>query len=272
MKIIYSGLPIYFDKDTRELQFTDELTCAGSTKKYTSQMTGLLMNANDITTDELFYTAYRDIVFPEHASLFAKYDFRYDITAIEPGTVNNEFKKTSGHYHGFVENGSCPYPEVYEVICGEIIFVLQKCLDFQSDKSHVIDEIRIVHAKEGESVIIPPFYGHCSINPTEGISMFSNIAVVSCPLFYEPIQKKGGLAVYVTKNDGQFCLRQNSRYDNLPAAEIVRPRENKKLGIEFGTPCYQNFVKNPEKYDFLLHPEKYIAEMEEMTKPEGGKA
>ncbi len=266
MKIVQSGLPIYINQETGKLQFKDGLTCEGSGGKAAGEMTGLFRDPEHINEQDYMYTAYRNIIFPEHVNLFAKYDFRYDITAIEPGTINGEFKKTSGHYHGYIEGGNYPYAEVYEVIKGEIIFILQKVLNFDKDEEPKLEEVRVVHVKAGQAIIVPPFCGHCSINPTDEISMFSNIAVISCPLDYEKIKKKHGLSVYVLKDGDSFKVEKNERYQNVPEPKIVTPVENKELGIEFCVPCYTNFVAFPGKYDFLLHPDHYADSIYNMTK------
>ncbi len=264
MEIIHSGLPIFYNEATKDLEFRNGLTCEGSSKKLAGQMVGLLKDSSSLEENEYMYSAYRNIVFQEHEQKFKKYDYRYDITAIQPGTINGECKKTSGHYHGYIANDVYTYAEIYEVIKGEIVFILQKVMNFNQAEEPIIEDIKVVHVKAGQAIIVPPFYGHGSINPTDEVSMFSNIAVVSCPLLYQPIQAKHGLSVYIMKDKETFKVVPNQDYKISREAKLVEPQENKELGIEFGVPCYHSFIKNPEKFDFLLHPAQYVEAIQNM--------
>jgi len=81
---------------------------------------------------------------------------RYDITVIPPANPGGEYVKTKGHYHP--ENAAgVVYPELYEVMGGRAHFLLQK-------KS--LDDIALIEAHKGDIVVIPPGYGHVTINPT----------------------------------------------------------------------------------------------------------
>jgi glucose-6-phosphate isomerase len=258
-----SGLPIWYDETSYRLEFRDGLTCAGGGGKNASALKGLLYNEEGMNEQEHCYDFYRDIVFEQHRPLYAKYDFRYDITAIMPGTINGECKKTSGHYHGYIEGQHYTYPEVYEVLKGEAIYILQKVKNFEEPEPD-IEQIKAVRVKEGQAIIIPPFWGHCSINGGSGPLFFSNIAVVSCPLFYEPIKAKRGLSLYAVRENGAIKLIKNSNYKRLPDFEVIEPKENPDLGIRFGSPVYKEFINSPEKFDFLLHPHAYLDAMEAM--------
>lgn len=142
MEIIHSGLPIFYNEATKELEFRNGLTCEGSSKKLAGQMAGLLKNSSGLEESEHMYSAYRNIVFQEHQQIFKKYDYRYDITVIQPGTINGEYKKTSGHYHGYIDNDVYTYAEIYEVIKGEIIFILQKVMNFRKRIHRYLDSHR----------------------------------------------------------------------------------------------------------------------------------
>lgn len=266
MELTASGLPIFLSEDTNRLEFLRGITCGGGGGKNASDMGGLLMGGDPPNPDEHYYDFYRDIVFEKDRPLFQKYDFRYDITAIMPGTVNGECKKTSGHYHGYIEGQSYTYPEVYEVLRGECMFVLQKSLNFDRDEEPQIDEIIAVRASAGQAIVIPPFYGHCSVNVGEGVMLFSNIAVVSCPMFYAPVKRKHGLAVYVTKVGNDVVLVPNPNYTDVPEPRIVRASHSPALGICPDESVYQSFVEAPDRFGYLLRPEKYIEEMMDMLR------
>lgn len=265
--ILYrSGLPITMNEITGELSFHNGLRCDGFTKKKLAEMTGLYKNADGVDPNQLVYWAYRNIRFIKDESLYTGKDVRYDITVICPGIVNNEFHKTSGHFHDHIDRITHPYPEVYEVIQGEIVFVLGKSVDFHVSDCGNIAEVRILHVKAGESIIIPPYWAHGSVNPTKKISVFSNLAVASCPLNYDAIKSKQGLPVYILKDEDIFYAERNKRYRDIPEPLVTRPRENNALGVTFGFPCYTNFIRHPEKYNWLLHPEQYMDEMDAMSK------
>ena len=264
-EITTSGLPIWFDEKTNRLEFRDGLTVDSDGGKQAGQMKGLLYDEEALNETEHCYDFYRDIVFEQHRELFKKYDFRYDITVIMPGEVNGECKKTSGHYHGSIPGEAYACPEVYEVLAGEAMYVMQKVKSIDDPDSELeIEDIKVVHVKAGEAVIIPPFWGHCSVNVGEGALVFSNIAVVACPLYYEPIKAKHGLSVYTLRENGKIKLVKNPNYQSAPEFKVVRPKQNPELGITFGKPSYQAFIKSPEKFDFLLHPDTYIDQMEAM--------
>ena len=52
-------------------------------------------------------------------------DLRYDITILAPVMLGKEFNKTVGHDHPIVPGTDITYPELYEVLKGEAIFLLQ---------------------------------------------------------------------------------------------------------------------------------------------------
>lgn len=263
MKLLHSDLPIFWEEETKKLRFETGLLCDGFSEKKQTDMKGLWRSPENLHWEETVYQAYRNIRRPEDEKVFQRYDIRYDITVIRPGKVNGECNKTSGHYHGCVPGSIFPYPEVYEVLKGEVMFIMQKA-DFTQPGEPEITDLAAVRVGEGQAVIIPPFYGHCSVNPLGETVMFSNLAVVSCPIHYGPIQEKRGLAVYLLKEEAGIRLQKNDNYIRTPEVRVTEGKEEKRMGIEFGKSCYRNFVENPEKYDFLLHPDKYIETMEQM--------
>lgn len=269
-RVVASQLPIDFDTEEQVLRFEDGLTCAGSSAKTVGQMRGLFREETHIDEDEPAYGAYRDIVFEKDRHAFEKQDTRYDITAIRAGTVNGEFKKTSGHFHGFIPGTAYPYPEVYEVLQGRAAFILQKSVNSHLDEELQIDDVRIVVVNEGESIAIPPFYGHGSVNIGDEMLLFSNLAVCSCPLDYDSVKNRRGLAYYLVEadNEDRFEAIPNPNYSRLPEAKIVRPRENTEVGITFGKSSYRSYVENPAAYDFLNHPEPHLDAIDSTTRPE----
>ncbi|MCX6721698.1 MAG: glucose-6-phosphate isomerase, partial [Candidatus Staskawiczbacteria bacterium] len=91
-----------------------------------------------------------------YRGLEEKNGLRYDETILPAKVLGNEFNKTKGHYH------IGAYPEIYMVLEGKAIYLLQK----RNNKGQVEDAFA-VEVKKGECAIMPPFYGHITINPSE---------------------------------------------------------------------------------------------------------
>lgn len=172
--------------------------------------------------------------------------------------------KNSGHYHDYVKGHSLTFPEAYEVLIGEAVFLLQKSTNFNKPQEKLrVDECKAVFLKPGEKIIVPPFYAHCAINVGKGPMAFGNMAA-PCPLLYDPIRNKHGFFNYVLKKDGKVIFIPNSHYRDLPQLRIVEARENPKLGIVFDKPMYELFIQDPNQFDFLSNPEVFLEEIESM--------
>ncbi len=59
-----------------------------------------------------------------------------------------------------VPEASLHYPELYEVLKGDANYLLQR-----AQNEERVDEVILVKATRGDKVIIPPNYGHVTINP-----------------------------------------------------------------------------------------------------------
>jgi glucose-6-phosphate isomerase len=251
-----SGLPVYLDDETNLLYFGSGVIHNGYGRRVVRDMGNLLYADSVSDEEEAMYDFYRGITRPEDQELFGRYDFRYDITVIMPGAVGNECKKTSGHYHGFIPQKKSTYPEIYEVIKGKAVYVLQKVNDFETNTGDLtVEDFMFVEVNEGQSIVIPPLYGHCSINAGDGPMVFSNIAVVACPLFYGPVKANNGMSHYLLKKDGKLAAVKNPAYGKAPQAKFVTVRDNPDMGMVFNKPVYQSFIENPEKFNYLLNPE-----------------
>ncbi|MBC7109835.1 MAG: glucose-6-phosphate isomerase [Archaeoglobi archaeon] len=185
------------------------------TPRYLDEMRDLLFDeeyARKAENEPLYYMC-RDVSLSRRdREILMNFRVRYDITIIPPKSLGVEFVKTKGHYHPEVRRGMS-YPELYEVLEGEAIFLLQK-----GEKGRIEDAV-FVEASEGDKVMIPPNYGHVTINPSQRILKLANIVSRDFSSIYEPYERMRG-ACYYRIFDGWI---QNNRY-----TEISELREGEK--------------------------------------------
>jgi glucose-6-phosphate isomerase len=136
-----------------------------------------------------------------------KKGLRYDITTIPPGMLGKEFVKTKGHEH------LSDFGEIYIVLGGEGIYLMQKY------KKGKIEDVYAVKAKKGDVVVIPPYYGHVTINPSNKTLKMANWVSEKCQSNYRPFEKMEGVCYYFTKSG----WLKNKNYKNVPKLRFEKP-------------------------------------------------
>jgi len=116
-----------------------------------------------------------------------KGELRYDITHIPAKMLGQEFTKTKGHIHN--KN----FQEVYRVLKGEAIFLMQK------SNGKGVEDVFAIKAKRRDIVIVPPFYGHVTINPGKKDLEVANWISKKCQNSYSLFEKRKGACYYFTK-------------------------------------------------------------------------
>lgn len=168
---------------------------------------------------------------------------RYDITLIPPRTICGELVKTKGHYHPENSAGA-GYPELYEVLEGYAHYLLQK---------EDLTDIVLVDARKGDLVLIPPGYGHVTINPGNEDLLMANIVSDEFSSIYRPYEEMQGAAYYET---GPDIFEKNARYHDVPGIRKIPAKETvKKLGIM--GPLYELVEKRWDGLSFLNEPQDY---------------
>lgn len=144
-----------------------------------------------------------------------------NITVWETGTVGGEYIKTYGHYH--IGN----LDETYWVVEGEGIVLQQKLAD-PSDPS-VVEEFRAIPVKAGDSVHMPPGYGHLVVNTGKEWLVTTDDSPVEGPddsasmpghADYEPVKAMRGFAYYVVEKNGAPALVKNPAYKEIKKADF----------------------------------------------------
>lgn len=195
------------------------------------------------------YYMYRYFEKSSDADLFENNKCEYDITVLKAGMVGPEPIKTVGHYHANVPGTDISYPEVYEVIEGEVTYLLQT----RPDDNNEVD-VLIVEARAGDKVIVPPNYGHISINRGPETAVESNIQRRDLPASadYNAFAEKNGGALYF---DGQSWT-ENYNY-TVRSKKTVKPKEKPEWGLTKSQPLYTSFIENPEQFTWLTEPQNF---------------
>lgn len=194
---------------------------------------------------ELYYM-YRDLWKEGDRKKIRGARLRYDITVIPSRKMGKEYVKTKGHYHPEAAPG-VTYPEIYEVLEGKAHYLLQK------ESSGKIEDIILMKAKEGEKALIPPNYGHITINPSKKTLKMANWVDRNFDSIYKDILKQEGGAYYELTS-GEFV--KNPNYDQAPEIREKEPTEIPELGIISGENMYE-LVKKPENLKFLSKPQEH---------------
>ena len=152
-----------------------------------------------------------------YRGLKEKNELRYDITVIPPKMLGKEFVKTKGHYH--VEN----HGELYIVLGGKAIYLMQK------EKDGKIEDVYYVKAKKGDHILIPPQYGHITINPSSKELKMANWVSKKCKSNYGDIEKRKGACYYYTISGWV----KNKNYKNIPNLHFKKPQKLFPKNLDF---------------------------------------
>lgn len=174
---------------------------------------------NVLYDQEWLKTAGNPELYYMYRGIEEKKGIRYDITIIPPAMLGSEFVKTKGHYH--IET----YQEVYTVVEGEAIYLMQK-----KNNKEEIEDAYAVKAQKGDTVIVPSFYGHITINPSETQELkMANWVSPQCQSDYSLYEKLRGACYYYLKTG----WIKNENYKSVPELRFEEPLKSIPQDLSF---------------------------------------
>jgi len=197
---------------------------------------------------EPLYFMYRDLARSDaDRHWLCDHHLRYDITVIPPRVLCGEYVKTKGHYHP-ADPAGVGYPEIYEVLEGEAYYLLQ---------SRELDDVVLITAVAGDLVIIPPGYGHISINPSHSSTLvMANIVSTEFASEYGEYETHHGAAYYVM-SDG--TTQKNPHYPAMPPVRRMDAACGKGTMHRLCNAPLYTLIGNEDALRFLNRPEEYRA-------------
>lgn len=204
------------------------------------------------------YYVWRDLRQKKDADTIGRLKIRYDITALLPEPVGGELPKTFGHYHAKDISGVM-FPEVYAVLSGTAWWIIQRP---KQNDPRTIEEAYLIEAHEGEKAVMPPGFGHTTINPGPGLLILSNWIGAFFQYDYDTYENLHGACYWALKTDTRTAVafEKNSFYYTVPELTKLRPKEIPQLGIIKKKPLY-SLIDNPERLDFLVHPKPHLSHL-----------
>ncbi|MDE4907318.1 glucose-6-phosphate isomerase [Methanogenium marinum] len=205
------------------------------------------------------YYMYRDLAMNEtDREILSRQNIRYDITVIPPMVLSGEYVKTKGHYHP-EDPAGLGYPELYQVLAGEAHFLLQQ--------KGLLDVVAVA-ASAGECVLIPPGYGHVSINSGEEVLVMANLVSTLFDSEYAVYEEMQGGAYYAQEKEGDenpngINWNQNPRYVSAAPIREIAARDIPEQGILHGTVFRHgmeiyDLVSGSADLSFLNEPKRFV--------------
>lgn len=215
-----------------------------STKKYKEEKQFFLHNF--LKKDRVLYSIYRGVTRIKDESLFKKHKVRYDITVLPSGKIGQQAIRTVGHTH--TKTNGVSYPEIYQVLSGKGLFLMQH------EKTNAL---YLMSAKKNDIVIVPPEFGHITINANESRQLVvANIFIDKRGAQqYQKFKKTHGPIWYPIWRGGKLALKRNWSYKDSIRPIIIIIKKN-ALQLNRNS-LYETFTNNPNLFDFLIHPKKY---------------
>lgn len=198
------------------------------------------------------YTMYRDLALLPDREMTTRHNLRYDITVLAAGRLGREYVKTLGHDHPLMPGSPLTYGEVYQVLVGRAIFLLQKADEAGSG----VEDVMLVTAEAGDTVVIPSGYGHITVNVGEAWLVTANWVDPGFQAVYRPLTERRGGAYYIVDVDGITVAVPNEMYGPMPFGRVVAPRHTWPAGASdrLTGPVYPACVENPALFAGLVRP------------------
>jgi glucose-6-phosphate isomerase len=257
-----AGLPLKFDPATCCISLGTQVRDPLYATRELDALRPILADP-DCSGPEVVYWMYRNLGLKGDEHLLETFRLRYDISVFVPCKLGREPMKTSGHYHPSPYRGAVAYPEIYEVLYGEALYLLQKVADMESGPEEVeVEDVIAMRVKAGEKAMMPPGYGHVTINTLDEPLIMCNWVCADFRSFYGSTEACRGFAYWLVEEGGETRWVRNPHYLRpVPELRHAEPRPIPEFGLETGVPMYQVCREHPEWFAFLLRPQDYEQQM-----------
>lgn len=260
-----SGLPIAFDPSTNTIHWSESVHAAETHVRTLEEMRDYLREPDAEAATNAIYTVYRNTARRDDIERIRAAGLRYDITIIPPGSfaaTRREFFRTAGHYHPLTPGGDIAYPEVYEVIAGRAYWLLQRPARRaggpDAGNPETLEDVYLVEAGPGEKAVMPPGFGHISINTRQEPLVIANWIANSFPYDYAPYRQFRGGGYWALEGETPETVEfeLNTNYARVAELKKLQPREVPPLGLLRFKPLY-GLTGDLEKLRFLSDPRSF---------------
>ncbi len=245
-----AGLPVTLDAGGY-LKFGQSVIAPSPEARKRSDITEVLLYPEQSGPD-ILYHMYRATGLETDRIAMMNAGLRYDITVIHPGKIGSEYVKTLGHYHPMAPGQLYSYPEVYQVLHGKAHFLMQK----GGDVSGEVEDFVVADFEEGDILLIPPFYGHVTVNPESQPLVMSNWIAREFSSVYEPVRARKGMAYYNVEYKNQSIFMPNDSYGKHPRPRLQKPGNLPEFGLYRGKSIYKSWQEGAD-LNFLVKPHLY---------------
>ena len=245
-----AGFPLTLKADGT-LDFGQEAVAPEPSERLLKDMTQVLLYPSSTGPDPL-YLMYRATGLKADQRRIRTQNLRYDITVIYPGQIGSEYVKTMGHYPPPVPGQPWTYPEVYQVLWGKGHYLLQRGGEVTGE----VEDFIVADYEQGDILIVPPFYGHVTVNPGEEPLVMANWVSADFSSVYEPVLLRKGLAYYDVEYKGQSIFMPNDSYTTHPEPRLIKPADYPELGLYRNNSMYTAWQEGGD-LAFLTKPELY---------------
>lgn len=254
-----AGFDLALDEETGELVFPATARPSSTSARSRVDLLPVLADPAADGPDPA-YRMYRDVGNEAERAAAARLGLRYDLTVLAAGLYGREFVKTFGHDHPERPGTGVTYPELYQVLAGEAVFVLERR---NAPPQQGFASVSLVSAGPGDALVIPPGAAHVTVNLGRGQLVLANWVARSFESDYGRVRAEGGAAVRVV-SDGQGGWRwePNPRAGAVGRVVVREARtvaEAAGLGPALRQPIRRLLVEDPGRLAWLARPEAHLA-------------
>ena len=117
-----------------------------------------------------------------------------------------------------------------------------------------LDDVVLIEAQQGDIIVIPPGYGHVTINPTPDQTLtMSNLVSTAFTSEYAGYDHMHGAAYYELTGG---IVQKNPAYPQIPPVRRMKNIQSILSDFGDGTTLY-DFIGNDRIAQLLNHPEDY---------------
>ncbi|AMM44810.1 glucose-6-phosphate isomerase [Bacillus phage SP-15] len=190
------------------------------------------------------FTRYTNVMDKCDENIFRAHGMRHEVLVLHPSSSKSRISRTNGIYLP-LKDAKYPYTQVFQVIEGESIFLLQT----QPYQAEI--DCKFISADPGDIVYIPPGYGYTIFNRGDKDLVISSL--VKNEVYYDvrTMQSMDGPVYEFSREESKLTFRVNDSYANSTVTTEYDIRDLDVPDTFITGSIYEGFINYPETFNFL---------------------